>query len=111
MACSDHRNVPFRGRDHQPLQGHRIDQQHWGELRHHQKARLCSFFGQRAEAKRIYSQSSAGYIYGSGGGGGSPSTYVNTGGYADKKGNFRSSTLRQWQRVGSTVIYAPRRKK
>ena len=64
-----------------------------------------------AEAERIYSQSSAGYIYGSGGGGGSPSTYVNTIGGYDKKGNFRSSTYVNGRQVGSTVIYAPRRKK
>ena len=65
-----------------------------------------------AEAERIYSQSSAGYSYGSTGrGGGSASTYVNTIGGYDKKGNFRSSTYVNGRRVGSTVIYAPSRKK
>ena len=64
-----------------------------------------------AEAERIYSQASASHSYGSGGGGGSTSTYVNTIGGYDKKGNFRSSTYVNGRQVGSTVIYAPTRKK
>lgn len=65
-----------------------------------------------AEAERIYSQSPASYSYGTGGGGGgSTSTYVNTIGGYDKKGNFRSSTYANGRQVGSTVIYAPSRKK
>lgn len=65
-----------------------------------------------AEAEKIYSQSSAGYSYGSGGRvGGSASTYVNTIGGYDKNGNFRSSTFVNGRQAGSTVIYAPSRKK
>ncbi len=65
-----------------------------------------------AEAERIYNQSSAGFSYGSGGrGSGSTSTYVNTIGGYDKKGNFRSSTYVNGRQVGSTLIYAPSRKK
>ena len=63
-----------------------------------------------AEAERIYSQHSASYSYGTGGGG-SASAYVNTIGGYDKKGNFRSSTYVNGRQVGSTVIYAPSRKK
>lgn len=64
------------------------------------------------EAEKIYSQASVSHGYGTGGSsGGSTSTYVNTIGGYDTKGNFRSSTYVNGRQVGSTVIYAPSRKK
>lgn len=67
-----------------------------------------------AEAERIYRQADTSYRYGtvgSGGGGKSTSPYVNMIGRYDKNGNFRSSTYVDGRQVGSTVIYAPSRKK
>jgi hypothetical protein len=67
-----------------------------------------------AEAEKIYSQTLANYRYGpvgSGSSGGSASSYVNTFGRYDRKGNFQSSTYVNGRQVGYTVIYAPSRKK
>lgn len=67
-----------------------------------------------AEAEKLYGQALASYQYGSGGSsssGGSTSSYVNTFGGYDRKGNFRSSTYVNGRQVGSTVIYAPSQKR